>query len=90
MLNQMKTLTTQFGTEFKKYLEDIRHTELQTVYRPRKYCLPVEAGKSVSVEEVETFYKNKEEDARNKKIQQEMRKRGGVRTRGGRGRRQKT
>jgi hypothetical protein len=86
----LQDLNNSIGTEFKKYLEEIRSTELQTVCRPRKYCLPVEAGKSVSVEEVETFYKNKEEEARNKKIQQELRKRGGVRTRGGRGRRQGT
>lgn len=73
-------LNESIGVEFKHYLENIRHNELQHVSRARKYCLPVEPGKSVSVEEVEAFYKNKEEEEKKKKERMKTR---GVRTRGG-------
>lgn len=59
-------LNESIGVAFKHYLENIRHNELQNVQRARKYCLPVKPRKSVSVEEVEEFYKNKEEENKKK------------------------
>lgn len=52
-------ITESVGIEFKKYLEDIRESDL-TVRKVKKYRLPVEPGRSISVEEVKEYYNNKE------------------------------
>lgn len=73
------TINDSIGEEFQRYLENIRKSDLGTVERPRKYRLPIEPGKSVSAEEVQKFYEDKNlENTRPKKP------RGGPRTRGGR------
>ncbi|XP_063244589.1 uncharacterized protein LOC134544837 [Bacillus rossius redtenbacheri] len=69
------------GNEFRKYIESVRTNDLSAVHRARKFCLPVRAGKSVSVEEVEAYYANKETEEKQKMT---SKGRGGARTRGGR------
>lgn len=68
-------INDNIGAEFKKYLEGIRTNDLQAVHRAKKFCLPITAGKSVSVEEVTEYYRNRESTTPS---------RGRVRTRGGR------
>lgn len=48
------------GESFKSYLSEIRTADLG-IQNQRKFQMPVSAGKSVSVEEVEAYYRNKNE-----------------------------
>lgn len=48
------------GDAFQEYLSSIRDSDLSTVQRGRKFQLPVIPGKSVTAEEVEEFYRNRE------------------------------
>lgn len=48
------------GENFKSYLEERCITDLG-IKSQRKFQIPISAGKSVSVEEVELYYKNKAE-----------------------------
>lgn len=52
-------ITEDVGESFKSFIRDVRTSDLEKIERPRKFKLPVEPGKSVSVEDVETFYENK-------------------------------
>ncbi|CAG9572954.1 unnamed protein product [Danaus chrysippus] len=57
---------TSVGETFKEYLKEVRESDLN-IKSCRKFQLPVEAGKAVSAEEVETFYKNKIDEQTKKK-----------------------
>ncbi|CAG9782471.1 unnamed protein product [Diatraea saccharalis] len=59
------TAKESLGESFKCYLAELRENDLGTKNQ-RKIQMPVIAGKSMSVEEVEQFYKNKAEKAKNK------------------------
>lgn len=48
------------GDAFKEYLNSVRDSDLSTVQRGRKFQLPVVPGKSVTAEEVEEYYRNRE------------------------------
>lgn len=62
------TAKESLGESFKSYLAELRENDLG-IKSQRKFQLPVIAGKSVSVEEVEQFHKNKAE-AKNKNPKQ--------------------
>ncbi|XP_063233634.1 uncharacterized protein LOC134537290 [Bacillus rossius redtenbacheri] len=52
-------ITDNVGECFKSFISEVRSSDLDKVQRSRKFKLPIEPGRSVSVEEVETFYDKK-------------------------------
>lgn len=83
-----RTLTEineSIGEQFKVYLENVRKNDLENVQRARKFCLPVTAGKSVSVEEVNQYYQNKalSKSGNASRSMTDKINRGGPKTRGG-------
>lgn len=54
------------GDSFIGYLTELRNTDLG-IKTQRKFQMPISAGKSVSLEEVELYYKNKAQGNKNKK-----------------------
>lgn len=53
------------GETFKEYLQEIRASDLN-IKTTKKFQLPVKAGKSISAEEVELFYKNRQKEQEKK------------------------
>lgn len=54
------------GDTFREYLQEIRAADLN-IKTTKKFQLPVKAGKSISAEEVENFYKNRQKEQEKKK-----------------------
>ncbi|KAI4460992.1 hypothetical protein MML48_5g00015610 [Holotrichia oblita] len=58
------------GEEFKLFLEGVRSFDLTVAKKVRKFQLPELPGKSASAEEVQTYYKNKENALKQKEGKQ--------------------
>nr|CAD7397266.1 unnamed protein product [Timema poppensis] len=69
----VSAIREDISEQFKGFIENVRTSDLSKLQKPKKFKLPVQAGKSVSLTEVEEFYKNKSATIPS----------GGARTRGG-------
>lgn len=62
----MEEIRESVGDNFIKYISEIRDSDLQ-IQQNRKFQIPVVAGTSVSLEQVEEYYKEREKSKVNKK-----------------------
>ncbi|CAK1585151.1 unnamed protein product [Parnassius mnemosyne] len=60
-------ISDTISESFVNYIENVRQSDLNTVTKGKKFQLPVVAGKSVSAEEVENYYKEREKTDKTKR-----------------------